>query len=805
MCTRRIKRKRQLGKELGSKHVHELVVLVSASAASAARGRTADSLDGDEGIHERGGLLELECDVRVGVETKHLWRVEIRQSLDKVAGGLQGARWRSKVCLGSRELVAVAEDVWGDVQMDDRANTALVKMIGDTAAIVDLAKQILQRLERNLALVVEILAQHAVRDGKVGVVPLVGDVPSDGSELAALLDDGMEEGQAKDELLELARLCARLILFFVDREERALQVGLDALGRLVGQLDAGLEHGHGEGLGRRRGQPETVVAVQIAGLGHGLLMQLLELGHPRCGKMAVLQTDPVAVLLSRMDELGRIGALALTERDHVQALLVALGACKADQVCCRIGSRAENEDDWRGRGRILVGGLKIKWRELEILLAELLHDELAHQEDKLLLAEHLEQHDALPLRDGHVAKRPRERLALRVIACDKVLPLVGGVEQRAKQAGKELEFGKLDSGGPAAVAEPARVRVGRQLGRVGHCCAAKHKGDLVRSDLVLVLHEREGNVEGEEDLVLDKEAAADIDVDKLGDARDQCLDAFFDRGRLRGVADAARKELREKGKRVLVHWVDKRQIWEHKVEHGAANGNGAVGLSCSIDGLGGGLGLCDALVDVHGESLGLAKGLDERDIVDERGALALGHEAENGVFDLEELLLALADAVDELFLLRLELGALETHDIGKQLVLESARGHGEVDHGDAHKELWQIVRVRQLGRDVEAEVWRVVDLGVAEANDHAAGLAHGVFEQHGLECRVEGFADIFEKHRVADADCILERAQQCGVGDLGHQQAVVALETLEPLVSLGLRVDKKRPAAGLGDHECVFD
>ena len=87
--------------------------------------------------------------------------------------------------------------------------------------------------------------------GKVRLVELVGYIPAERAELASLLHGRVQEGNAEEHGLPL-RQRADVENVLRERGVRALETGLDALRRLVGELDGGLEEIDGE-LGMRFG------------------------------------------------------------------------------------------------------------------------------------------------------------------------------------------------------------------------------------------------------------------------------------------------------------------------------------------------------------------------------------------------------------------------------------------------------------------------------------------------------------------------------------------------------------------------
>lgn len=60
--------------------------------------------------------------------------------------------------------------------------------------------------------------------------------------------------------------------------------------------------------------------------------------------------------------------------------------------------------------------------------------------------------------------------------------------------------------------------------------------------------------------------------------------------------------------------------------------------------------------------------------------------------------------------------------------------------------LRQVVRVAQLGGDVEAEVGGVFDGGVSQADAHGAALFEGLFEQQRLQDGIQLLAHVLQQH-----------------------------------------------------------
>ena len=143
------------------------------------------------------------------------------------------------------------------------------------------------------------------RDDKVWLRELVGHVPAQGAKLEALLDKGMEEAEAEQELVELCGPVAaveELGIRYRVVEVGLQEVGAEALWRLVGHLDAVLEHRDREVLRGVRGQPQPELLVGV--LGRELLADPLQRRHPGHGQVAVLQVGQETSSGKFADQLG---------------------------------------------------------------------------------------------------------------------------------------------------------------------------------------------------------------------------------------------------------------------------------------------------------------------------------------------------------------------------------------------------------------------------------------------------------------------------------------------------------------------
>ena len=300
-----------------------------------------------------------------------------------------------------------------------------------------------------------------------------------------------------------------------------------------------------------------------------------------------------------------------------------------------------------------------------------------------------------------------------------------------------------------------------------------------------------------------EEAAADVGEEGAREVVDEDGDALVQHLALGRALDAHVVDAREGGQRELVHAVDGREARDDEVEDGAARGHGPVELARGGDLARRHLGVLHAHADGVRGDLGLAERVDELLVVKDV-ALAVGEHLQDLVLDVLERLLVRADGDDERVLLGLEVGALEAHHVDEQLVLEAAQRHSEVDdrHLDAH--LGHVVRVGQLGRDVELEVVAVGHVAVAEAQQQLAALLEGLLQQHGLERRVELLLDVLAQHGLPVADGVLERAQEVRLRQLDDLQLVLLVHVLDPAVRLPLRVDHERPAPAHGREHAVL-
>mmetsp|Transcript_62941 Transcript_62941/g.150347 ORF Transcript_62941/g.150347 Transcript_62941/m.150347 type:complete len:305 (-) Transcript_62941:6203-7117(-) len=245
----------------------------------------------EDDVQKLPRFLRLRGDLGVGVKTEDLGIFIHRQLPHVLPDLLQRALVRAGVSVQRAELVPILQHTFVEVAFQEGANEAHVLVVRHAAAVVDLCDDVVQGDPRHSSLRFQIHLHLLAAHLEIAVHPLVGHVPSDGPELPALQDRRVEEGQGVQQLLVLARLAASFIDLFSDVLEAPGEVRAQALGRLVGDLDASLQHRHRESGGGHGGEPQPVHVIDAVGLLH--LLDPLQGWHPTGRQVAVLQTDPV--------------------------------------------------------------------------------------------------------------------------------------------------------------------------------------------------------------------------------------------------------------------------------------------------------------------------------------------------------------------------------------------------------------------------------------------------------------------------------------------------------------------------------
>mmetsp|Transcript_22137 Transcript_22137/g.48342 ORF Transcript_22137/g.48342 Transcript_22137/m.48342 type:complete len:214 (+) Transcript_22137:1762-2403(+) len=211
--------------------------------------------------------------------------------------------------------------------------------VRDLASVVALPCRVAERVIRDLGVLVQEHLELPHADAQVILVELIRNVPANRAELAPLLHDGVEEGQAEQQLAELLVLHAALKELGVADGVRgvgAQQTGTQALGRLVCHLDTVLEDGDGEDGAGVGGQPQPEVAIHLA-LHQLLLRDELQGWQEALGQVAVLQHHPEPVLHTLVNPLLSHGPLPLPQRHALHAYPLVI--CKLEQCRHRVGAR----------------------------------------------------------------------------------------------------------------------------------------------------------------------------------------------------------------------------------------------------------------------------------------------------------------------------------------------------------------------------------------------------------------------------------------------------------------------------------
>mmetsp|Transcript_49842 Transcript_49842/g.161284 ORF Transcript_49842/g.161284 Transcript_49842/m.161284 type:complete len:347 (-) Transcript_49842:949-1989(-) len=223
---------------------HEVLGLFASASRRHAR------LHADHGVEELPGGLGLSRDLSIGVQAVHLGILIHRQASNVFTDLFQGPLLRGIVGIQWTQLVFVVKELFVEVPMKESADQTHILVVRDSAAIVDLCDDVVQRDPRHARLRFQVHLDLLPRDLEIAIHPLVGHVPTDGSELPAFQDRRVEEGQGEQQLLVLSRLRAALIHLGLDVLEGPVQVCTQALRGLVGDLDTTLQDRHWEGWGR---------------------------------------------------------------------------------------------------------------------------------------------------------------------------------------------------------------------------------------------------------------------------------------------------------------------------------------------------------------------------------------------------------------------------------------------------------------------------------------------------------------------------------------------------------------------------
>ena len=657
-------------------YVHELLVRVAALRLGAAERE-------QNGVEEELGGLQVLGDVHVLVHAEDLRVLRAGQLTNELDIVVVCALGRYVIDAAGRQLVHV---VVSDARVVEVAEygleAAAVPVVGDAAAVVALARHVGDGLVGHVRVLVDEHLQLAHGDAQVGLVEAVGYVEAERTELASLLGERVEEAEAEEQALEHGllvglnggeedRIADRIV--HVRLEEVHAQAGR----RLVGHLDAVLQHRDGKLLRRIAGQPQAELGVRVVRA--QLLAYLLERAHPRHGQVAVLQAHPGAVGLRLGDEARGDDALALAQRDGVELGAVeALVLRELEQLGHRVGARRQDEHQRYAAVRVRVRLAQVEGRRLDELLAEVLLDELGHRQRDLVRTQAAHEYHLLELVELVVVGQ-RHGGQVGLLAVVEVAPARVRLVEVLAEAGEDGQVAREATQLVPALVEQPRARRIAQL--VLEADAARQEEHVLGGVQLAARHQqRRAQHEREEQLVLLEERATHVAVQVVGEVVLEVLEAPLHVLRLQAVLYRVEIEIDEPLQRVLVHRIDVGQVGEAEEECGRVLRHRLVLETRRLDLLGRLEADLLLLVDVVGDELGVVERENGRLVLQN---VALRRQREQYlVLDLLESALILSARDDQRLTLLLELGTLFGHHDAEQLVFEALGRDHEVEQSD---------------------------------------------------------------------------------------------------------------------------
>jgi hypothetical protein len=158
-------------------------------------------LNAENGIDNLLRLLVLEGNIGILMKTEDFRVLDQRKLLNIVHVDINGAVGRSIVNTRLRELVAFFENLRVRILPEESYEAATIPIISDTTTVVDLTGDVEHGIPRDFFLLIKEDLQHSGGCFEVGVIEVVSDVPTEGTELPSLLKDSMEERETENELL----------------------------------------------------------------------------------------------------------------------------------------------------------------------------------------------------------------------------------------------------------------------------------------------------------------------------------------------------------------------------------------------------------------------------------------------------------------------------------------------------------------------------------------------------------------------------------------------------------------------------
>lgn len=145
-------------------------------------------------VQKFGALATEVGNVCVGMHAKDFRAVLVRHTLNVFA------YLRNPVMLGqeigaalTKLVVGHMHDLWSLEDLENTEQQDTIKVISDVTTVVDFARHELESIPGDFFIIEQEVFQHRNRSRQVGVTELINDIPSEGAELAPLLDNGMEE------------------------------------------------------------------------------------------------------------------------------------------------------------------------------------------------------------------------------------------------------------------------------------------------------------------------------------------------------------------------------------------------------------------------------------------------------------------------------------------------------------------------------------------------------------------------------------------------------------------------------------
>mmetsp|Transcript_14309 Transcript_14309/g.34769 ORF Transcript_14309/g.34769 Transcript_14309/m.34769 type:complete len:690 (-) Transcript_14309:4721-6790(-) len=630
-----------------------------------------------------------------------------------------------------------------------RVHEQLVEGVGDAPAVLNGGDHVRHRSPRRGGELLgvhlhEVVLQKLHACTEVRLVELVADVPAQGPELAALLDDGVHVTHHKE---HLAPLVARHRIQHVLAHPgvRVAQACAHPHGGLVGELDGHLKQADGEQRVRLCGDPQPEVLVQLFGLGE----EVFNLGQVRQPQVGILQQHPLALGGCRGQVLARDDLLTLAHGHSHHLDLLALG--KLLDELGGVGARRQEADDGDKRGGLRPGVFHVERDGLNEAPPDRLGDVLLRRHHGAVLAQRLDDAHLFELGDFILEVRHIGLLGRLEVVPLAPQPFVA--RQRVKEVVECWDLRQRHQVQPALVWDPL-------LGLLAHCVdvqraatlkehAHQVQGESLGRDEDLV-----GEHEGERHLVALEEAALDVQVDGVRHVLDDVVDALGGHRRLLCLVDGELVQVVELLQGRLVHDVARGELGDEEVhERGAVRhravlltrlGDLEVGLRC----------VGQLLIDVLRRLLGAVEDVDELHVV-QKVTRRVGQPEQQVVLELLDLLLVARHFLYQRLPLLLQLVLLFKNELAQQLVLQPPGGDGEVDHRHLGRHLGRVVRVGQAGGAKQAERVGEINL-LVQLDDHVFPLFHDALLQHRVEHGIQFLLDVLDEHGLAVGQAVLE-------------------------------------------------